>query len=122
MQPGQVRFTLESDSGAAVEAAIVSPPPDPALWQALFTADTPVKPFVFDDYADRPIVSFPVRQVLSYIKDRYQHVATQSPEDLPSLVRTEDDPENERGLPGRDIPRPSCCCTANNCAARPRPS
>ena len=98
MQPDQASFTLEADNGAVVAATIVSPPPNLALWQALFDAQTPVKPFRFDDYADRPIVSFPVRQMLSYIKDRYRDIATQSPEDLPSLVRSDDDARLKKGF------------------------
>jgi len=100
MQPGQVAFTLETDNGVQVDATVVSPPPDSALWQALFGPDTPVRPFVFDDFADRPIVTFPVRQVLSYIKDRYQALAAQSPEELPSIQRTEDDPPEAEGFLG----------------------
>ena len=100
MQPGQVTFTLETDNGVLVDATVASPAPDSTLWQALFGPGTPVKPYVFEDLTNRPIVTFPVRQVLQYIKDSYQAIATQSPEELPLLERSEDDPENRQGILG----------------------
>src|SRR5215216_620573 len=72
MQPDQVTFTLHTDDGSQAVASIVSPAPDVALWQALFTPDIPVRPYEFDNYANRPIVSFPVANVLGYVKERYQ--------------------------------------------------
>lgn len=100
MQPGQVTFSVETDNGVLVDAAVASPPPDSTLWQALFGPDTPVKPFVFEDLTNRPIVTFPVRQVLQYVKDSYQAIATQSPEELPSIGRNEDDADNRQGILG----------------------
>ncbi|MCO6449391.1 MAG: fibronectin type III domain-containing protein [Caldilineales bacterium] len=100
MQPGQVSFVVETDNNVQIDAAVASAAPDSALWQALFGPDTPVRPFVFDDMADRPIVTFPVRQVLNYIKDRYQDIAIHSPEDLPSIQRSEDVGDNAQGFLG----------------------
>ena len=83
MAPDQVQFELEIDSGEVIPARISSPPPDPALWQALFSEQTPVADPSFDDYSGRPLVSFPVQQVLGYLKRAYSQIAANSPEDLP---------------------------------------
>ena len=45
------------DGGPVLPARLAGPPPDLALWQALFSAETPVASHKFDDYADRPIIS-----------------------------------------------------------------
>ena len=50
----------------------------------------PCPPAQFDDYANRPIVSFPVARVLEYVKERYQRLASVAPFDLPR-VRTDED-------------------------------
>ncbi|MFN2134515.1 MAG: hypothetical protein ACK2UK_01085, partial [Candidatus Promineifilaceae bacterium] len=96
MQPGQAAFMLETDNGVQVEATLAGSAPELALWKALFGVDTPLKPFEFDDFADRPIVTYPVRQVLNYIKSRYRELAAHSPDDLPAVARGEDDPEDRR--------------------------
>ena len=97
MQPDQVTFTLHTDDGAQAVATVVSDPPDPALWQALFTPDIPVRPHQFDDYANRPIVSFPVAHVIEYVKEKYQQLASLAPFELP-LVRTDEDSGQRRDI------------------------
>lgn len=46
-------------------------PSDPELWQALFAPGTRVDSFVFRDMTDRLIRSYPVRNVLNFIKQQY---------------------------------------------------
>src|SRR5215212_3348105 len=87
MQPDRVAFTLHVDNGAQVQATVVSDPPDLTLWQALFTSDIPVRPYEFDDFSNRPIVSYSVTRVLGYLKERYQAVASLAPFDLPAVTR-----------------------------------
>ena len=98
MQRGQVTFTLHVDDGTQVQATVVSPPPDPTLWKVLFTPDIPVRPYEFDDFSNRPIVSFPVTRVLGYLKERYQAVASLAPFDLPAVTRVEGDEERRDTL------------------------
>jgi hypothetical protein len=47
----------------------------PELWEALFDERTLVHSHVFDDYSDRAVVSFPVRETLSALKSMYQEAA-----------------------------------------------
>lgn len=83
-------FTVEVKGGPAVPATIVSEAPEPLFWSSLFGPDIPVRPFVFDDYADRPIVSYPVQEVLTYVKHVYTHIAANSPTELPRITQAED--------------------------------
>src|SRR5215208_352766 len=75
VQPGEISFDVEIENGPRVHATTVSQPPEPTLWGALFASDTPVESFTFDDFADRPIVTYSVREVLDYLKNRYVEVA-----------------------------------------------
>ncbi|MCW5863678.1 MAG: hypothetical protein KIT52_11290 [Anaerolineae bacterium] len=96
--PDVTSFALEVDDGTVVPATVVSEPPDPLLWAAFFRGDTPVRPFQFDDYADRPIVSYPVRDVLNFVKRVYRETAAASPTDLPRIAPDPDDPERGPAL------------------------
>ena len=55
---------------------------DPLLWESLFTEDTFVRSFEFDDYSG-PVMSYSVRQALSVLKSIYQQagVSLALPED-----------------------------------------
>ena len=100
LSPGAASFAVEVDGGPTVPATVVGDPPDALLWSSLFTPDIPVRPFVFDDYADRPIVSYPVSGVLNFVKRLYRQTAAASPTELPRLVPDEDDPEGPPALTG----------------------
>src|SRR5262249_29194965 len=68
LQPGSVSFTVES-AGTQVAATIVSAPPDPSLWASLFTALTPVRPYVSpDDPTGRPVLTYPHAAVRSAVR------------------------------------------------------
>jgi hypothetical protein len=55
----------------------------PALWRQLFNAETLVRSHKFDDYTERGIISFSMRQTLSALKTIYQeaglHLALPNP-------------------------------------------
>jgi hypothetical protein len=82
--PGTVAATTFAVivGGATVPASIVGTA-DTDLWKALFPPETPVQPFAFDDYADRPFVTFSVRAVLGALRKAYAVVAAASPGELP---------------------------------------
>jgi hypothetical protein len=63
----------------------------PELWDALFCDGTLVRSHVFDDYTDRGIISFSVRQTLSAIKILYQEAGLRLalPDGLPADERDE---------------------------------
>lgn len=60
---------------------------DPDLWRHLFPPETPVGPHVFQDHAKRDLHSFPVRDVLQFLKKSYGAAAAAGA-NLPSI----DDP------------------------------
>jgi len=97
VQPGEISFDVEIENGPRVHATTVSQPPEPTLWGALFASDTPVESFTFDDFADRPIVTYSVREVLDYLKNRYVEVARTATSDLPGIFPQYGDPERGRG-------------------------
>jgi hypothetical protein len=91
--PDDLSFQIEVENAAPVLAARKGATPDAALWAALFAPDTPVESFTFDDFADRPLVTFSVGTVLSHLKRTYATVAAASIDDLPYTSPPRDDPE-----------------------------
>lgn len=86
----QVRF----DNGTPIAATVVGPPGDPnapadELWRAIFHAGTPVKPYQATLLPERPLRSFPVRNVRERVESIYQTLATASP-DIKPFVRPDD--------------------------------
>jgi hypothetical protein len=79
-------FEIELADGTLLPATLDGAPPDSALWAACFSAATPLRPFTFDDYADRPFVTFSVRGVANALRDIYARAAAASPTGLPRIV------------------------------------
>ena len=80
---GQVQFEIELADGTLLAPEIASAPPDAELWHLLFGPETPLRPFEFDDFADRPLLSFSVIKLLDFLKERYAQLAAQTLDDLP---------------------------------------
>lgn len=62
-------------NGKAIPVRIDTAPLRPDLWAALFSADTLVNDYEFDDYGDRTVISYPVRDAMLAVKAVYQTVA-----------------------------------------------
>ena len=60
--------------------------PDPEIWRRLFTQETPVAGFKFMDMSKVNLLSYPVRNILAYIRDIYGRMAEEHPLDYPSLL------------------------------------
>ena len=85
-----------STSPVSFDAQIEDDVRDPALWDAVFpcsggTEDTMVHSHVFDPdgHSARTVRSFPVMDVLAYVKDVYQQVALEyplAPPDIDALI------------------------------------
>jgi len=80
-----IQFAVQFGAGSPIPATRASPEPDSSLWKALFKDSTFVRPHKFEDYSERRIHSFPVKHVLSYLKETYQNVAITSPTELPEI-------------------------------------
>lgn len=59
------------------------PEPDSDLWRALFDATTFVRPYEFDDYSNRLILSYPVIQVHEELQSFYGQLMEEYASDLP---------------------------------------
>ncbi|HKB89684.1 MAG TPA: hypothetical protein VKC60_04100, partial [Opitutaceae bacterium] len=67
---------LELRCGANTFTTAIDPTPlRPELWEQLFNEGTLVRSHTFDDYTDRGMISFSVRQSLSAIKSIYQNAS-----------------------------------------------
>jgi hypothetical protein len=68
--------TLTLRCGANRHDVTVDPQPlEPELWEALFKEDTFVRSHEFDDYSDRPVLSYSMRRTLSVLKSIYQEAS-----------------------------------------------
>lgn len=83
----QLNITLEREDGATEAPMQVTGGGSSELWKALFPSETPVHPFKFDDYADRPLVTYPLRQILDDLSSLWAKLASQSIDDLPISTR-----------------------------------
>ena len=80
--------TLQREDGSTEMPMHTLVQADGDLWRALFPPETPVRPFVFDDYADRPIISYPFLGVLDHLKERWSFLAAEAIEELPLSSRS----------------------------------
>ena len=81
--PGQLQVTLQRGDLVTEAPMQIIGGGSSELWRALFPADTLVRPFTFDDYADRPLVSYPYNKVLDYLRGQWASLAGDSIDDLP---------------------------------------
>jgi hypothetical protein len=71
-------LTLRIDcAGQSVSLPIDRTPLRPELWEALFNAETLVRSHVFDDHAQRGVLSYPYRKGLALLKDTYQQIGVE---------------------------------------------
>ena len=80
---GSVAFELVFSSGYSAPAQVLSTF-DRDLWKSVFQG-TSVKPFQFEDNSTRPIWSYPVAEMQSFIDSVYAAVAQASPTALPLM-------------------------------------
>ena len=71
----------------SLRATRVSPDPELELWQAIFKPESPVFNFKMADLSKNLVVSYPVRNVLTFIAAQYLNVAAESPEEPPPMEK-----------------------------------
>lgn len=82
-------FEVDIDGATSVSAQVVAPSPlAPSLWPRLFPRGMPVHTFEFEDYSKRTIVSFPVADTLTSLRESYQSLIFASPLEPPHLQTT----------------------------------
>jgi len=82
---GDVSFEVEFKSGQKLKANVVSEQPNNDLWATIFKPSTFVRTYKFPDYSKRVIRTYPVADVMGYLKDLYTRAGDQSPMSLPKL-------------------------------------
>jgi len=80
----EAKFAVES-GGKTVGLQLISKP-DPELWRALFTEETPVAGFQYKDMSAVNLRSYSVRNMLGYLKRHYGRLAVQAASNHPSLL------------------------------------
>lgn len=65
----------------------VSPDPDPELWSAIFKPEAPVFNFKLADLSKNLVVSYPVKNVMTFVASQYLNVAAESPEEPPAMEK-----------------------------------
>lgn len=81
--------------GRTTDVAIDREPLRPDLWTSLFSARTRVDDYEFDDYSDRTVISYPVREAMLAVKAVYQEAAKEL--GLPADPRDVEDPQRRAG-------------------------
>ena len=81
----QTAPTLILRFGASIVPAVVDRSSlRPELWSKIFSPDSPVAPFAFDDYRGNLVISYRTRNALAAIKNLYQITTTSAVAGLPS--------------------------------------
>ncbi|WP_264668253.1 hypothetical protein [Arthrobacter sp. VKM Ac-2550] len=93
---------MERGDGATTAPRQVMVHRSSQLWQALFVPATKVRAFAFADFADRPLVSYPVKEVLNHLRNRWATLAARNVDDLP-LTSSNASPMGS-GREHRDVP------------------
>ncbi len=69
------------------EVRRISPEPDLELWQAIFKPEAPVLNFKMADLSKNLVVSYPVKNVMTFVASQYLNVAAESPEEPPPMEK-----------------------------------
>lgn len=72
-------FSVAFAGGPTVPGTRLGSAPRSDLWQGLFTPTTFVRPFEFDKFDDRPVLSYPTRHILGWLREQYVNIAINCP-------------------------------------------
>lgn len=72
---------------APAEVRKTSPDPELELWQAIFKPEAPVFNFKMVDLSKNLVISYPVKNVMTFVASQYLNVAAESPEEPPPMER-----------------------------------
>lgn len=99
-----LELSIELPDGTVEAPASVTVSASSNWWRALFPASTVVRSFHFDDLADRPLISYPVTDVLAHLRNRWAELAYRAREDLPVTNRHASGIGGGPVEPGQDRP------------------
>lgn len=79
-------------NGNPVQAKVISKDVDVTLWKNLFAPSVKVRSFVQEDLSNRPILSYPVKHIINFVKETVSTMGNQFADDLPdSTFYTDND-------------------------------
>ena len=81
----KAKFLIQVN-GVNVEAGRVSAPADTDDWNGLFVPTLDVFPFIQPDLTKIPIISYPVKNVQSYVQSIYEKTGNSFADDLPDMT------------------------------------
>jgi hypothetical protein len=84
---GSLNLVLELAGGATEAPLRITANASGGLWSALFPPETTVRAFRFENVAYRPLVSYPVDDVLGYLRSRWAWLAEHALDELPVTSR-----------------------------------
>jgi hypothetical protein len=84
--PPDLHLEVVFDHAGTFEARIVSDPPRPELWRAVFPTETPVRSFGVPDLTDTPMHTYPSAKLAAWLEDAYARVAAAAPTDHPTVA------------------------------------
>src|SRR4051812_12691713 len=84
LQPGAFSIGVSGVGTAATTANVVSPPPDPVLWQDLFPSTTRVASHTIDNLTGRPFNTYQAGAVHDQLRAGHQRLSASSPVNLPT--------------------------------------
>jgi hypothetical protein len=90
LQSGQISLQVQSAGATPLVATIVSAPPEPALWRALFSEATRVVSHQFDDLTQRPINTFTASAIHDQLRNGHQKISATSPVSIPTRAQLQD--------------------------------
>lgn len=74
-----VTFKVQFSDGTLVPATPDLRPLDSDLWKALFKPSTLVRPHALDPHASKFVMSYPIKNVVDYVKGKYQQLGALPP-------------------------------------------
>jgi len=80
-----VSFSVELKGGQKLKAKVVSETPDNALWTTIFKPTTFVRAYKAPQTHKRIIRTYPVSDVMGFLKGLYTNIGDQSPTTLPKI-------------------------------------
>ncbi len=95
LKRGGMSFTVRCGT-RITEVKINTEVLQPELWEKLFNKETLVRPFAFEDYSERGIYSYSVRQALSSLKETYQKAGVELA--LPDTTSANEERGGLRGI------------------------
>ena len=83
-----LRLTVEFENGPTIpldDPTLWNASLDPAYWQAMFSSSSPVKPYAIESLGNVPILSYPVKEIEEFIKEKYAGIAAGYPGSYPPV-------------------------------------